>query len=1415
MALNFEIDAGNAKQALEDIKKSAEEALTAVANLGNAADSISKIGVATESVKPVDAEVPASLDKTTEAAEKAGAAAAPVKELGEAIKGLNESAAVGASGPAQVGDGIEKMGAQASQSTGSMGGMAEAIKQFQQPLEGTAASLAKIGTSFSGMGGFIGGANNALTAFGEAAGGIPGILAAIALGIAGINFSHLSEEALKAAQQVENLQRALNVWSKEAHTAPEALEILDKTANRLGLPLEKLEQNFGKFAATAMSAGQSAKWAATAFDAVENAARSSGQGMAGAQRVLNTLDIWMANGTMTAGMLGRSLKEVGMTLDQIDPAFKGLSRNTQIGMDAMTKLLVAMNNIKTVMLTLQEQTERVSNSFVMMSAAFGRGQMAAEVDGMKAYADALEHNQTALNDFAYAVGYVYGLVQQLGDYIKAAAVEAFAGLVRVTQSVAVEFAKLGPLLLPVIDVIKDVGSAIGSVLVPVVGELLSLFGQGLMAILQGVIMDFNLWAEACEWVGRALGFLIGLVAGGLSNAWNSFINLFPKLRSEVNEASDDLAKLNKQLADDAAAKAAEAVKKNTEALAENARAAKEATLQQENFTRQTAAAAKAAAQLDDAKKNTIYANPDAVNADAAEKRSQAAANAYYQSLRSQSAQKNTNGSTSGNNGNPWDQGGNRGNAWDQGGNRGNAWDSGGNHGNVWDYNGGSQSQNDDLIHGTGFYDDRGRTDIGNGNSRNIGQAQPQPVFLADPNSGQPVDDGNDPGYDPLGAKSYNQIDGAQGGQTPVDNSGEKLGQSFDNAVKAFNRIPDAFKTNQQDQDRMDAKDDARFQEQYAQQQQQMAVDQQALAAQEDLNNGIDNLNSTVQDTTIQVQDSNGELTSAMSELGGDVFQNTISDVRNTDATVNQTMATEQLTNATEQDTAANYTDAASGGGSNDNSGPVTGGGGGGGQTDAQAQSTTQFDVGGIVGGGGGRPGPMLSPSAWDGAKHFADGGITDGGIPIIAHPNEAVIPLRSGAVPVSLGNAIPQAVANARETAINVGTLAHADAVLLLASIKQIDVDITTLGTTISSFASSNSTGSTTTAQDAATSYRGPSASEMYGAMKDGGVVGRWSSGTEKANPSAWSGAKHFADGGLTSGIPIVAHPDEAVIPLKSGAVPVSMGNAIPQAIMNLRESVINAATLAHTDSSKVLEELQKLDNDYISGFSSLQAMVSAMQSSSSGGSTTGSVDPGASSGGSIPPGEMYGGSGGGGGASSSGGSGTNANAPYGTVADYANGVMIPGSERPRTQVEYDLMRRYGIGRVVPTHPYGWGMGGLTGFAAGIDDTSTIPGMTAAGMPVMVHPDEAIVPLSRTRGDPVDAAGNSSGKSRGGNTTIIVHNHMPPAVPFGRGPSPDQIGQKIASMVNNAQRRIGTFTKIDDPTRRMPTLTPTNGPRTF
>lgn len=82
-------------------------------------------------------------------------------------------------------------------------------------------------------------------------------------------------------------------------------------------------------------------------------------------------------------------------------------------------------------------------------------------------------------------------------------------------------------------------------------------------------------------------------------------------------------------------------------------------------------------------------------------------------------------------------------------------------------------------------------------------------------------------------------------------------------------------------------------------------------------------------------------------------------------------------------------------------GMQTGGGGGSGSGPGAAQ-------GGIIGANGGFSGPQVSLAGhnFKGAPRFANGGTTGstgvGGIPAILHPNEAVIPLQNGSVPVSL-----------------------------------------------------------------------------------------------------------------------------------------------------------------------------------------------------------------------------------------------------------------------------------------------------------------------------------------------------------------------------------------------------------------------------
>jgi tape measure domain-containing protein len=78
--------------------------------------------------------------------------------------------------------------------------------------------------------------------------------------------------------------------------------------------------------------------------------------------------------------------------------------------------------------------------------------------------------------------------------------------------------------------------------------------------------------------------------------------------------------------------------------------------------------------------------------------------------------------------------------------------------------------------------------------------------------------------------------------------------------------------------------------------------------------------------------------------------------------------------------------------------------------DFSSNGFSQWRDGGIVGKGNRSPTRKLPLSAFAGAPRFATGGTTeglagslpDGGIPSILHPNEAVIPLAGGAVPVQL-----------------------------------------------------------------------------------------------------------------------------------------------------------------------------------------------------------------------------------------------------------------------------------------------------------------------------------------------------------------------------------------------------------------------------
>lgn len=1579
MALEFQVEVGDAQQKISGVVDVINKLNAALGSVDTSAlDQIAQKSAAikapddavSEGVKKVGdtaKEAAPEVDKLADSLQKIkpsdgiDAAAEGIKKVTENAKQASE----GAAGIDRLGAAARNLGSEASSSNQGLNALNQGLTSILGHADNVGGAISSLGQHFGQMPGLVGGASSAIGTFAEAAGGIPGVLIAVASAIAAIDWHSIAEHAIEASDGVEKLQRSINAFSKDAQAAPQALEMLDRVAEKTGFSLEGLEKSFGKYFSIAAQSGKSTETINKNFEAMTTAVQAAGSNLEKLPSLLNTMDTWMSRGTMTAGLLGRSLASVGLSMSSLLPEFSGLARNATLPMSAMDKLLENMAKMKPAALTVADALQVLQNSLHQLSVAFGLGIKDTALNSINDLNHAISSFMPQFKALATLAGEVYGAFMRVANIITSVVVVAFGTLIEVVQGAwNILNALSGGALNAIVQGLQAASDAV-SHFVAWVGENLQGAVSQTSQVLQGMaiwlssqlVSAFKSAGSAALDFAKTLGSMAldGLVAtwnalpdwlkGTLANAWSYVKNIALDAMDGIKAGWGSMVNWLKSQWQGWL----DYYKANQPAAPSTPQTNSPGGFKPDNTPTNwgnpgTAPGMPAITNHDD--KWYTEHSPNGTVYGGGGYRSPASGSGIASPTMDWGFGQGVNGQDNGRSGGTGGSGGSKFVGFDQYGvpqNVPNDWVSlpPQNGQTTWtspsnaeqttgkDYIGGpGAAARERTANEIGLYgnnpaasaEDAARAVTGQDWQSNYGSDANDPG-LRGPN-GQVETTGQPTSENPLGA-DYSQI-GNNPYNVSTDNTGRaapyqatpftgqtgsepllgvgvgrnedlipgqedwaaaqrasgaadqmspallaREAQAAAEALVANPGLNDMLKGATQESmtpqnigatnnelgtqggnDLARAIDDLKGTEDRGNDLQKQSNDEaktidegekQTVDAMAGLVQGVNNLETNgINQLDQTCQDLGNNLTT----LGDKVDSNTNASEQNTqtceannqsldllsrdttfntDQTLNNTEADQQNTQATDAETAAAYADAAAQGSSGGG-----GGGGGGGQTDAQAQSGPGAKFGGVLSSTGAWSGETMSHAgySWEGAKHFADGGITDGGIPIVAHPNEAVIPLKGGSIPVSMGNAIPQAVMNAREATLNVGTLAHNDAVQLLAAVKNLGDEFTSFSSSITSIVSSRSSGSSSTTAGGSgltgNMFRDTNGFAMdthsigYGSMKDGGVVGRWTSAIEHASASAWKNAPHFADGGTTSGIPIIAHPDEAVIPMKSGAVPVSMGREIPQAIMNLREVVLNVGTLAHTDAAQLLQAVQKLDNDFLASFSILAA---TLQSSGGGGGSGSSGSSGSSSSSSSGLGSN----------SPSGGyfeatdqfgqpehlpMGPGTSAPFGYVADYVNGNMVPGSAKPMTLVQHDLQRQFGMFKAPGPHPYGWGMSGPTG-AAGIDNTSDLPGMGANGMSVWLHPDEAVVPLQRLRGGPINEHLPVLG-GRGGSAppTINIVYNAPPHLPFGRGPSPEQTGQKIASEVAGALRRIGSFNKLDDPTLRNGLPNPGAGSKT-
>lgn len=386
---------------------------------------------------------------------------------------------------------------------------------------------------------------------------------------------------------------------------------------------------------------------------------------------------------------------------------------------------------------------------------------------------------------------------------------------------------------------------------------------------------------------------------------------------------------------------------------------------------------------------------------------------------------------------------------------------------------------------------------------------------------------------------------------------------------------------------------------------------------------------------------------------------------------------------------------------------------------------------------------------------------------------------------------------------------------------------------------------------------------------RDGGIVSKGSRSAQRVPTSAYDNAPRFATGGTTvgmpkvlpdGGIPSVLHPNEAVIPLANGSVPVELstgngasgggaGGSNNQLLGEVRrgfskmhsvlieinknsaaanENINQVGVVFKSESDRqigVLGQHTSLLTDVVTKVSSMETAIKALQTSgtSGGGGSGTSIGGGVGSGGSAADGTwtdqderdyqaaktQY----------------DRANRLKGSLTQ--GGGMTGGfnSKGVSQGVQDKIAKEFGTSRGGYGSAFGGGraastaldndytatdfqakQGGGKSFSAGFAKGSPNVLDEAMGKSarVTVHEDEAVIPLPDGRSVPVDLrnmghTGDGKSGGRGGiNVNITVHAKDVDSFKA----SEEQILQRMQQQMRRAERTLGEVPILDDPTIR-------------
>ena len=434
MALELQISTQQAQANIEAANAAIRDFITVTQQLSRGVDNIERFTGALNSIRPVSAEVAASINALGQSTNALAAGAANIERFAAAMGRVNGGAAAGAAASIEnvgraaaslngsaidaVAAGMSRAGAAAEGAVSPMARAMAASNGFRSSLDNVAAGMAAAGQASATTGAHLDVVARGMTSAGQAAAAgvgnfnnlgnaargagdgaghagrqfsvFRGIVEAMVFSAAISGLASLVERASDATQAVQSLKIQIDNITGVSGAGAQAFEHLTQTATQLGAPIETLTKSFGRFVVAFTAGGHNLAQAERVYDNFAVTFRAMGLSADSTQRAFIAVDQVFQKGKV-------QMEELVRQLGQSIPAMELLAKSMGLVDDAGKPMVSQLQK-------MMKAGEVTSDVFIKFSEDLRTQFMPAIAEALKTPTAALASLSTGLFQFANVMG---------------------------------------------------------------------------------------------------------------------------------------------------------------------------------------------------------------------------------------------------------------------------------------------------------------------------------------------------------------------------------------------------------------------------------------------------------------------------------------------------------------------------------------------------------------------------------------------------------------------------------------------------------------------------------------------------------------------------------------------------------------------------------------------------------------------------------------------------------------------------------------------------------------------------------------------------------------------------------------------------------------------------------------------------